>query len=170
MAYLRTVTSRNIHTQEEVKTPFKQTPEDVHAIVRTIARRKYRYKQGENHALLLEKLNLENADFYEAHLEGARLNNTNLANASFRKAHLEEARLRRTILKGANFSLAHLEGAKLLGADLTGADLSGAFLYGTDLTDCIGLTQDQIIRANIDKKTQLPPYLLKSGEKGKRNS
>ena len=164
MAFLREKVSRETYQKRSEESP-NRTLEDVHAAIRTIARRRLTYKRGEQHSLLLEDLNLEGADFYEANLSGARLNRTILKNASLRKSRLDDARLR-----GANLQGATLSRAFLCGADLTGANLDEANLEETDLTNCVGLTQKQLAKAIINHETILPSYLPKSLAHPRENS
>ncbi len=160
-AYIRENTHPDTYEIEGKGLPAK-TSSDIHAALRAIARRKLTYKQGEQHALDLRGLHLVGADFYEAHLEGVRLDNTNLEGASFRKAHLEGTRLRRAVLRQADFSRSYLYDARLAGSDMTGANLDNAHLEGVDLTDVIGLTHNQLSTTVIDEHTKLPAYLLRS--------
>ena len=77
-----------------------------------------------------------------------------LIGANLRGADLRGANLRGTFLIGAD-----LTGADLRMADLTGADLRGADLAGADLSESIFLVQSQLIAAQGDPGTRLPPSL-----------
>ena len=137
----------------------------------------------------LRGAHLEGLNFTDGHLEGAYLNEAHLKGADFSRAHLEKAYLSDAHLEGADFNYAHLEGADLndahlegallngayleeaelydthlegaffLGAHLQGAKLSRAHLEGANLTNALGLTQDQIDLAHIDGTTLLPDNL-----------
>ncbi len=72
--------------------------------------------------------------------------------------------IRRTNLNGVNLQNADLSGADCTnatfrGANFTNANLRGTVLKGADLTDAIGLTDEQLARAVVDKTTILPSYL-----------
>ncbi|GAA0431205.1 pentapeptide repeat-containing protein [Streptomyces luteireticuli] len=112
------------------------------------------------------------ANLIEARLRWANLSNSRLAQANLTKASLEEANLSQAGLQVANLSSAQLNDALLNGADLTGAqlyeaDLTGAqlgnaaltdaWLYGADLRSVHGLTVAQVLLANLNTTTQLPP-------------
>jgi uncharacterized protein YjbI with pentapeptide repeats len=111
------------------------------------------------------------ANFCEADLEGANLNEAMLAGANFAKAELHNAQLKEANLTRANFSEAQLHGAILDDAMLhlailhkavlQGASLKNAMLYqanlqGADLRNVKGLTQYQINMACMDQHTKLP--------------
>jgi uncharacterized protein YjbI with pentapeptide repeats len=85
---------------------------------------------------------LEKADFFEAHLEGARLAGAHMAEADFRLASLRGADLRagnlsKANLTGANVVGANFTNAQLQEAYLTGAQLEGAKFYGADLRSAV---------------------------------
>lgn len=81
------------------------------------------------HGIILEEANL-----WDAHLEGAYLVGAHLEGATLWDAHLERANLGGVHLEGAFLQAAHLEGADLSAAHLEGANffdahLEGAFLW-----------------------------------------
>lgn len=75
------------------------------------------------------------AQFIDANLAGANLENLNLRGANFEKAILTGANLKGANLTDAIFSKANLKGAHLDGADLTGARLTDAHLDGATLAN-----------------------------------
>lgn len=79
-------------------------------------------------------VNLRDADFSYASLEGAQLRSAYLWLADLHGAHLRQVDLRGADLWLSNLSGADLREAKLRGAHLGGANLSGADLRGADLT------------------------------------
>lgn len=114
------------------------------------------------------------ANFCEADLGRAVLNEAMLAGANFAKAKLQNARLEQANLTRANFSEAQLQGANLDNAmlhlailhktilhdaSLQHAMLFQANLQGADLRNVKGLTQYQINMACMDQHTKLPPGL-----------
>ncbi len=83
----------------------------------------------------LEEASLRYADLTEADLEGANLKEADLTKANLMEANLVEADLRGANLRGAVLSEADLWGAVLSEADLEGANLKGADLRGANLQD-----------------------------------
>lgn len=79
-------------------------------------------------------INLRDADFSYALLDGAQLRGAYLWLADLHGAHLRQADLRGADLWLSNLSGADLREANLRGAHLGGANLSGADLRGADLT------------------------------------
>jgi uncharacterized protein YjbI with pentapeptide repeats len=79
----------------------------------------------------------------------AYLSRTNVQRATWQGAKLTEAELQHADLTTATLQDANCQGTTLRGAHLAGADRTGAK----------HLTQDQVRRACVDEKTQLPPYL-----------
>ena len=82
-----------------------------------------------------DELNLQRANLFGAHLEGAILRHAHLEGAYLIYAHLEGAYLRHAHLEGAELISAHLEGADLGEAHLEGAYLRGANLVVANLRD-----------------------------------
>ena len=158
MSYARQYTAIDVYKEKDSPTSLR-TPEDIHAVIRAISRRKRIYEKGEEHALDLRNLYLVSADFFCGHLQGVLLDGSILDKASFKWANLDKARLRKTSLRGANFTNASLRQSKLADADLTDAVLTNAHLEGTNLSDTVGLTNSQIESAIISPETRLPAYL-----------
>ena len=100
---------------------------------------------------------LVGADFAEALMPRARLEEAQLDGVSFESAHLVHADLRRGQLRRADFDSANLLGARLDNAILHGADLIGANLRGATLT------QASLIGASL-LSTQLDGADLSSAE------
>ena len=132
----------------------------------------------------LSGANLSNANFIEADLTEANLSKADLHDAYFADAHLVAADLSEADLRWADFSWAVLSEVRfneanlleadftettLVAADFTMANVTGANfdhanlidvrLKGVDLSQALNLTPKQIESAEIDKATQLPPYL-----------
>ncbi len=80
-------------------------------------------------------INLRDADFSYALLDGAQLRNAYLWLVDLHGAHLRQSDLRGADLWLSNLSGADLREATLRGAHLGGANLSGADLRGADLTN-----------------------------------
>lgn len=114
-------------------------------------------------------------DFRGVNLMGANLQGANLSEANLENVFLQEAILVNANLKQANLTNAHLQASKLKGADLEGAslvDASFAFatlenanlrdadLSGAYLRTCKGLTQEQLVSACGNEKTDLPQGLF----------
>jgi hypothetical protein len=102
---------------------------------------------------------LQHADLKGAHLERAELGNALLYAANLTDAYLQDACLLMAELQWAYLIRTHLERADLREADFLGANLWKAHLQGAVLTGAKHLTQDQLNKACIDEKTQLPPHL-----------
>ena len=121
---------------------------------------------AELQAAVLDRTSAVNADFRGAKLGEAKLNGANFLNANFSNANLKKADLSETNLQGAVFlhaflkeadlGLAKLDRANLFRAKLHGADLFGATFKGVDLSNAMGLTQDQIDQACGNNETKLP--------------
>jgi hypothetical protein len=153
-------------------------PTDIQAALTVLGRRR---TISEQMPLNLTRTDLRGADLMgaylaDAHLMQSQLDQAKLVEANLQGARLMDASLRRTYLiaahlEGAICWTAHLEEAILMDTDLRGADLREAFLHGavlrnahlegTDLTDSVGLTQQQIDEiGSWDEATRLPPGLI----------
>jgi uncharacterized protein YjbI with pentapeptide repeats len=106
-------------------------------------------------ALLLD-VNAGLARLCEADLTGAALVKANLIWALLSKATLIEAQLAQANLRYANLRGANLSNAILTKADLTESELIDAQLFGADLSEAIGLTQEQLDAAKGDHATRIP--------------
>jgi type II secretory pathway pseudopilin PulG len=100
----------------------------------------------------------------KANLAGTDLSNANLRAANLREAELSEADLREADLRAADLSGANLSGANLARADLSeatlsGANLTGAALTGANLSEVLGLAQEQLDVACGNDETKLPKGL-----------
>jgi len=80
-----------------------------------------------------EKIDLTNADLFDANLTNANLEWARLTNADLGYTYLREADLGNARLDGANLTNANLEFANLRFADLSNAKLQSAYLSGADL-------------------------------------
>jgi uncharacterized protein YjbI with pentapeptide repeats len=116
--------------------------------------------------------NLTGAQFVGADLTHANLSGTdltgailyaNLTDASLSSANLTGADLHLSFLTDTDFRAANLDRANLsnlnVRADLADAILKDANFSGADLSNCQGLTQQQLDTACGDAKTTLPPGL-----------
>ena len=81
---------------------------------------------GANTIAVLPYVILAGANFTDAILKGANLQQGRLAYAIFKNADLRDADLRATDLTGADFTGADISGADFAGASMEGAVLSGA--------------------------------------------
>jgi uncharacterized protein YjbI with pentapeptide repeats len=110
---------------------------------------------------LEEDEELQPTDLHRANLIFADLSESDLRGVHFEDAVLIGAQLQRAKLVGAVLKQADLSRAKLHKADLRAAIFSGtilreAQLQSADLEYAIGLTQEQLDVACIDKDTRLP--------------
>lgn len=121
----------------------------------------------------LRGADLNKAELSEAELSGAELVGVNLKGANLRRIDLQKADLAGVNLRGANLQGAILYKTNLSGANLSGADLSGAMLEeailcfailnnanlseanlqgaivgDTDLSGAVGVTNEQLSKAN----------------------
>jgi hypothetical protein len=80
----------------------------------------------------LNGANLSKANFSNANLIGAQLQNAILIEVNFHEANLLDANLHGAVLRGANFCRTDLYNTNLSSADLTGANLQGTQLAMTD--------------------------------------
>ena len=111
---------------------------------------------------VLNHVNLQGADLYDADLSYADLQDADLQGADLQDANLSYANLQDTNLICANLKYADLSHADLQGADLSSADLENADLSSADLRDAI-LTGANL--ANVER-----PWLVCIGLIGSRNS
>jgi Pentapeptide repeats (8 copies) len=107
----------------------------------------------------LQKARLFKANLSEANLCKADMTDAYLIKANFYKTILTQANLKNANLKKANLEQANLREANLEQANLRESKLTGADLKGANLSKAIGLTQEQISQAFIDRTTTLPSYL-----------
>jgi len=106
-----------------------------------------------------QRADLKQGFLYQAKLSEALLANANaqeayLSEADLAGANLEQANLSAAILERANLEGANLRGANLAGADLSGANLAQAVLRDTNLQDANlsaaqGVTEEQLVGANL---------------------
>ena len=89
----------------------------------------------------LSKVDFEHATLIGANLQGASLRKARLIFADLREANLDEAKVR-----DANLTSANLVGASLLGADFKDAVLNGTNVYPEQLSEALGLTDEQVER------------------------
>lgn len=99
---------------------------------------------------------LNRADLNGANLFGADLAGADLAGASLLGADLFGADLSRANIRGATLRGADLSEANFHRANLLGADLSQTKLFRADLSQAIGLIQEQIDSAKGEENTKLP--------------
>ncbi len=106
----------------------------------------------------LAAANLSGATFFKADLTGANLGPVYEHRSSkvvvvFKAANLKDARLLFTVLSNARLDYTHLECANLLATTMDGASLIGAKMMKTrldyvDLSQVLGLEQEQLNEAN----------------------
>ena len=170
--YVRERTS--ISKDQALKDPPQRLAPDIQAALDVIGGRRHSYKDGESQRLDLRgtdlrRANLAGAQFAgvilsEVHLEEANLTGIRLTEAILRESHLERANLTEARMEGAFLLNTRLSGSRLRAANLLEAYLVGtrfdeADILGTDFTDAIGLTWEQIQTAQRDNRTRLPNYL-----------
>jgi hypothetical protein len=112
---------------------------DIQAVLNVIKRRRYSYRNGEEHCIDLHGTDLRNAKLFNANLVGAQLVGT----------HLEGALLMGTSFEDANLYSAHFDGANLTGVTFSDttrmkdASFEGAVVMERDLKNAVGLTAEQ---------------------------
>ena len=128
-------------------------------------------------------MNLEKADFLEANLTGADLQNSRLTYSNFHKADFTKANLRgnaltRSNFSGSNFSESNLTEVSFYEAELndsnfskailTAASLRGSNLSSTDFTDTILISVDfsETYTDNEDSNVSLKTILKSAKEVG----
>ncbi len=95
-------------------------------------------------------------DLRGAHLSGIDLRDTYLSGADLRGADLRKANLTYVTLNFANLSGADLRGTDLQSSDMHNANISGANLAGANLKDVVGLSNEQLARAQSLTGTIMP--------------
>lgn len=108
---------------------------------------------------ILSRSNLEKANLAHAYLDGSYLIGTDLRDAYLFQTDLSESELYEADLRGADLREANLHGAKFGNLDRLWPDSPKTDLRGTDLTNVVGLTWNQIECALVDEETKLPEYL-----------
>ncbi len=111
-----------------------------------------------------EEANLTGANFTKAEMPRANMTSANLARADLSKTELGRAVLNKADLTGASLRYANIARADFTEANLEGVDFTGSYTFltrveGTDLSQTMGLTQDQLDLACGDTKTKLPEGL-----------
>jgi uncharacterized protein YjbI with pentapeptide repeats len=127
----------------------------------------------------LERARLKEADLQAANFEAANLAGAILTKAELPRTNFTEANLTDTDLSKAEFGRSMFDGADLTGANLSYANiarahfvdvqmarvnLNGAYTLlahfeGTDLSETVGMTQEQLDIACGDGETKLPADL-----------
>lgn len=97
---------------------------------------------------------LSMSDFSYAKFQNANLKNADLMASDLISANLTNANLENANLKRVNFQAANLQGANLQGAYLRYADFGNV-----NLSNCKGLTFEQLSEAIINGATSLPSHL-----------
>lgn len=142
--------------QEKAWGLFPWPPPDVQAALTVIGRRSNRHRHDEN-----EWLDLHETVLVGARLTGAHLEKANLSGVDFGGSLLSPESGGRfpgiTDLSGAHLQKAILDDAYLGRSNISGAHLDGASLRGADLSQVVGLTQQQLNTACISPTTLLPP-------------
>ena len=109
--------------------------------------------------VVASKDNLEGADLSYHKLMKAQLQGAKLSGADLSYAYLMQADLTGADLSEVDFNSAVLIEANLKGANLEDADFTDAYLAGSDLSQALNLTCDQLELANLDRDTRLPDYI-----------
>ena len=99
---------------------------------------------------------LFNADFHHAHLGSVNFSDSRIHGCVFTEARMPMANLVNANLVKSDFIKADLRCAMMRGANLTCAKLHKADIRHTDLSEVIGITEEQISSAIGDEYTQLP--------------
>jgi uncharacterized protein YjbI with pentapeptide repeats len=112
----------------------------------------------------LKEANLAGANFTKAEMPRANMASANLARADLSKTELGRAVLSKANLAGASLRYANIARADLTEANLEGVDFTGSYTFltrveGTDLSQTMGLTQNQLDLACGDTGTKLPAGL-----------
>ena len=103
-------------------------------------------------------------DFEDADLQQADLSFSDCSQANFTLAKLRRANISQAMLDKANFRNADLSGASLKkstlkNANVEGANMNATDLRGADIRTTRGMTEAQLNKAIVSKKTLLPPNL-----------
>jgi uncharacterized protein YjbI with pentapeptide repeats len=106
---------------------------------------------------IFARAHISGATFYGAQLQEASFARADVSGATFAFAQLHKVNLSSAKVSSANFSnaalpqadlsQADLSGANFQGADLWEANLTGANLQGANLQNVLGLTVEQVLRA-----------------------
>jgi hypothetical protein len=112
----------------------------------------------------LSNANLIETDFTEANLSKADLHDAYSPDSEWTAVNLSDADLRWAGLNEANFTEATLVASDFTKANLSGANFDNANLIdarftSVDLSETLHLSSEQVESAEIDRATQLPPYL-----------
>ena len=107
----------------------------------------------------MTEANLSKADLHDAYSPDAEWTAVNLSGADLRWVDfswsvLSEASFTEATLVASDFTKANLSGV-----NFDNANLIDARLTGVDLSETLNLSPKQIESAEIDRATQLPPYL-----------
>lgn len=109
----------------------------------------------------LYKADLQGASFDSADLQSVNLTATNLQWSSLRKANLQGIDGRKAVFVKADMREANLERANLGGANLQGANLSSTILHDasltrTNLTQVVGITDEQLAQVYNLRHATMP--------------
>lgn len=111
----------------------------------------------------LSALDLRSTDFSGAALSRAVLSKSNLCGVSLANLDLSYIIAESADFSGAELVGANLTGARLRGTNLDGADLTGAVLLNAEISEAIGLRDDQLQVAVTDS-----PFTRKTKRSGVR--
>lgn len=160
---------------------------DILAVIKVMGRRCV--GDGAGNFIQLYKANLYGVDFTENPIYFAKekseskkllfrnikfewclLSNIIARNCDFESSYFVFSDLQDADFIGSNCTKTNFAYAKLMGADFSDAiltetnfgraNLTGTFFVGTDLSTCVGLTQEQINSANVSANTKLPDGLF----------
>ncbi len=116
-----------------------------------------------------KEANLAGANLTKAELPRANLTGANLARADLSKTEMGRAVLSKADLTGASLRFANIARADLTDANLEGVDFTGSYTYltrveGADLSQTLGLNQNQLDISCGDAETKLPAGLERPAE------
>ncbi|MCO5730871.1 pentapeptide repeat-containing protein [Rhizobium sp. SSA_523] len=118
--------------------------------------------RGEMQGLNGQGASFVNAELQRSNFAGAQLQNANFTKAELGRANFNEAALGPTAFVTANLSRANFGGAKIEGPlDFTNAFLFLTRIEGADLSQAIGLSQEQLDLSCGDDRTVLPQGLTR---------
>jgi Pentapeptide repeats (8 copies) len=102
------------------------------------------------------------------HLQRAHLGGADLGYGHLTVAELQAANLGGADLQSADLLKADLQGALLSKANLKWAKVDGANFQGVDLSETVGLTQEQLDSAQCDERTKVPAGLTAGPKRRQR--
>ncbi|WP_426568110.1 pentapeptide repeat-containing protein [Streptomyces canus] len=108
---------------------------------------------------ILSAANLSEASLTHAHLQSAELRKTNLTSAELKYANLRKVDLTDARMQFADLTKADLRHAVLCRARMAYVTLESADLRGADLSEALDVPLEELCKAHLDARTQLPQGL-----------